>query len=376
MRSRYLLPHLKKDLSQKMVFIGGPRQVGKTSLALMLANLTRKSTAYLNWDFDADRLKIMKNEWPRDQQTLVFDEIHKFKRWRNWIKGNFDHFYPDHHFIVTGSARLDHYRKGGDSLVGRYFLSRLHPFSCAELKLTSRTDVEHLLEFGGFPEPFLKGDTTFWRRWARSRISRIVREDVRDLESVRDLSMIELLVEALPSRVGSPLSIQALREDLQVAHETIEKWIRILENLYICYRIPPFGAPKIRAVKKEKKLYLWDWAAVPDPGARFENFVASHLLKFCNYHEDIFGHKMELRYLRDTDGREIDFVIIKDNVPLFAVEAKSGDRSLSPSIRYFKERTKIGKFYQVHLSNRDWGNPGVEGRVLPLLNFCAAEGLV
>ena len=180
--------------------------------------------------------------------------------------------------------------------------------------------------------------------------------------------MVELLVEALPERVGSPLSVQSLREDLQVAHETVERWLRILERLYVCFRIPPFGAPRIRAVKKEKKLYLWDWSAVPGRGARFENMVASHLLKLCHHVEDTQGHSMELRFIRDTDRREVDFVVIRDNRPLFAVECKSGEKSPSPAIGYFRQRTGIADFYQVHLGERDYLSSGT--RVLPFRTFC------
>ena len=181
--------------------------------------------------------------------------------------------------------------------------------------------------------------------------------------------MIELLVDALPARVGSPLSVRALREDLEVAHDTVERWLTILENLYVCYRLPPFGAPRIRAVKKERKLYLWDWSMVEEPGPRFENLVASHLLKLCHQLEDTEGHRMELRYLRDTDRREVDFVVLRDRKPLFAVEAKSGDRGVSAAARYFKARTAIPRWYQVHLGSKDVVSDGI--RILPFAALCA-----
>ena len=254
-----------------------------------------------------------------------------------------------------GSARLDHYRRGGDSLQGRYHYYRLHPLTLGELTSdSSPADLDALMQFGGFPEPFLAGNTRTWRRWQRERQSRVLYEDLRDLENVREVALVELLAEALPDRVGSPLSIRSLSEDLQVAHETAARWLAILENLFSCFRIPPFGAPRIRAVKKETKLYLWDWSQVPGKGPRFENLVACHLLKYCHLLEDTQGYRMELRFVRDTDRREIDFVVIRDNEPLFAVECKSGEGSPSRAIEYFRQRTPIENFYQVHLGKRDY----------------------
>ena len=224
------------------------------------------------------------------------------------------------------------------------------------------------MQFGGFPEPFLAGDTRTWRRWQRERQSRVLYEDLRDLENVRQVALVELLADALPDRVGSPLSIRSLSEDLQVAHETVARWLAILENLFVCFRIPPFGAPRIRAVKKEAKLYLWDWSQAPDKGPRFENLVACHLLKYCHLLEDTQGYRMELRFIRDTDRREVDFVVIRDNQPLFAVECKSGEGSPSRAIEYFRQRTPIESFYQVHLGERDYVSNGT--RIVPFRTFC------
>jgi hypothetical protein len=232
----------------------------------------------------------------------------------------------------------------------------------------TKTDVEALLRFGGFPEPFLLKDERELRIWQRDRVSRVVRDDLRDLEHVREISLVEHLVELLPSRVGSPLSIKSLREDLEVDHKTVERWLTILENLYLCFRISPFGAPKIRAVKKERKLYLWDWSMTPEGSPRFENFVASQLLKYCHFIEDTEGHAMELRFLRDTDGREVDFVVLKSRKPIFAVECKSGERAVSPGIRYFAERTSIPRFFQVHLGDRHFESGAVT--ILPFRTFC------
>jgi predicted AAA+ superfamily ATPase len=202
-------------------------------------------------------------------------------------------------------------------------------------------------------------------------MDRVVHQDIRDLENVRDLGLLELLAEELPNRVGSPLSVGSLRTLLQVAHETIERWLSILEALFVCFRLPPFGAPRIRAVRKERKLYLFDWSQVPDVGARFENLVAAQLLKYCHFMEDTEGFRMELRYLRDTDKREVDFVVLKDRKPQFAVECKTGQKSVSPAARYFRSRTGIQRFYQVHLGERDFGDAASDVRVLPFLTFCS-----
>jgi uncharacterized protein len=196
----------------------------------------------------------------------------------------------------------------------------------------------------------------------------VVREDLRDLEQVREISLIEHLVDLLPSRVGSPLSIRSLREDLQVDHKTVERWLQILENLYVCFRLSPYGAPRVRAVKKERKLYLWDWSGVEEIGPRFENLVASQLLKYCHWVEDTEGHVMELRYVRDTDRREVDFVVLRNRKPLFAVECKSGEKAIGPAVRYFAERTPIPRFYQVHRGTRHFSTGVVT--VLPFVQLC------
>ena len=367
---RYLRDAIRDDLERKMVFLGGPRQVGKTTLALKLLGASSpRHPAYLNWDDPRARSALLRGELPGGEDLLVLDEIHKFPRWRNLVKGFYDTAGDQTAFLITGSARLDHYRKGGDSLQGRYHHHRLHPFSLRELSGSpSASDLQTLLQFGGFPEPLLAGNARTWRRWQRERLSRVVHDDLRDLENVRQVALVELLVEALPSRVGSPLSIRNLAQDLQVAHATVERWVSILENLYVCFRIPPYGAPHVRAVKKENKLYLWDWSQTPDAGPRFENLVACQLLKYCHHREDTQGHRLELRFLRDTDRREVDFVVIEDGVPAFAVECKAGERAASPAIAYFRERTPIRDFYQVHLGEADKLVGGT--RILPFRVFC------
>lgn len=381
-----------------MVFVGGPRQVGKTTFALsFLQPPSASHPAYLSWDEVRTRQQLLRGELPPDEPLVVLDEIHKFARWRGLLKGWFDTQRDRRRFLVTGSARLDYYRKGGDSLQGRYHYYRLHPLTLPEVDAVgwtaaSRGALDHLLAYGGFPEPFVRGDRRFWRRWQRERRDRVLYEDLRDLERVREVSLLDLLAEALPDRVGSPLSIRQLADALQVAHATVARWLEIFERLYLCFRLspydggaparggaptsgdPPMASPRIRAVKKEQKLYLWDWSLVQDPGPRFENLVASHLLKYCHHLEDTQGLRMELRYIRDTDRREVDFVVLADGVPRFAVEAKLGERPPSRALRYFQQRTRIRRFYQVHTGQADYEKDGI--RVLPFGTFCAVETLV
>lgn len=370
---RYLYKSVCKDIEEKMVFIGGPRQVGKTTFAQgFLSHYHDGHPAYLNWDNAQDRRIIREATWPKNEKRIVLDEIHKFARWRQLIKGHYDKLKNTHQFLVTGSARLDYYRKSGDSLLGRYYYYRLHPFSFPELGFQ---DFDGLFKFGGFPEPYLRQNEGDLRRWHKLRTERIIYSDIRDLERINEISLLQLLAEALPERVGSPLSRKNLAQDLELDFKTIERWITILENVYYCFRVPPFGAPKIRAVKKEQKLYLWDWSEIENEGIRFENFVASHLLKYCHYLEDSEGRKMELRFLRDTDKREVNFVVLENKKPLFAVECKSGEKNVSPHLYYFKERTKIPKFYQIHRGKKNYA---VDDQIslLPFEIFCKEIGLV
>lgn len=373
--TRYLAPYIKKDLKKKMVFLGGARQVGKTTLAQSLIHDYHDGhAAYLNWDSDFDRRKIRARKWPQSEKLIVLDEIHKFSGWRTFVKGLYDTLRNSHSFLITGSARLDHFRRGGDSLLGRYFYYRLHPFSLPELGINT-ANLSALMEFGGFPEPLTTKDVTMLNRWHLSRISRVVRDDVRDLEGVQELNKLELLAEELPRRVGSPLSIKSLAEDMEVDPKTAKNWVAILERLYYCFRIAPFGAPKIRAVKKEQKLYLTDWSQVEDRGARFENLVASQLLKFCHFQEDVLGIKSEVRFVRDRDGREVDFVLLQKGKPLFAVECKLSSQQLSPHIRYFEERTSIPKFYQVSLEGEE-RQISDEISIVPFQRFCRYTDMI
>ena len=371
---RYVVDSVRADLRDKMVFLGGPRQVGKTTLALSLIKGADEShPAYLSWDSAASRKLLLDGGLPTGQPLILLDEIHKYKQWRNLVKGFYDSYKSHRQFLITGSARLDLYRRGGDSLQGRYHYYRLHPLSLHELnRRPQRSDLDALLQYGGFPEPFLKHNARHWKRWQRERLSRVIQEDLISLEQVREVSQLQLLADLLPARVGSVLSIANLRQDLSVAFETADRWVGIFENLYYCYRIMPYGLPQLRAVKKERKLYLWDWSLCPNEAARFENLVASHLLKYCHFLEDTEGDDMSLRFLRDSNGRELDFVVLKNGKPEFAVECKSGDRVLSRNIAYFSQRTPIPRFYQVHLRAEGEDSEWLEGkaRIMPFVRLC------
>jgi len=384
-RSRYLEPVVRADLDGKMVLLGGPRQVGKTTLARRVLEAW-DSGVYLSWDNREDRRDIRAARWPGGSALVVLDELHKWRGWKSWLKGEFDKHRERLRFLVTGSARLDLYRRGGDSLQGRYHYHRLHPFSYAEvaprrvpnvvspgreLDLPSGGDqdlVESLLQYGGFPEPFLADSPRTLRRWQKERLDRFFREDVRDLEPVRDLSTFQLLADLLPDRVGSLLSLNALREDLEVSHRALTHWMDVLETMYHVFRVRPFAGPRSRLLGKMPKAYLWDSSLVPVRAARFENLVASHLLKLCHFLEDTEGHATELRYLRDREGREVDFLVMAGRKPWFLVEAKVSETRVDPAVVLFKERLGVPWAYQVTLEGgRDFVQDGV--RVVPASRF-------
>ncbi|MFY9342308.1 MAG: AAA family ATPase [Planctomycetota bacterium] len=361
MDHRYLTPQVRADLQHKMVFVAGPRQVGKTTLAMSLPGA---ADGYRNWDATDHRSALLAGDLPTSE-LWVLDEIHKYHRWRNWLKGLWDTRRKGQRILVTGSARLDLYRRGGDSLQGRYHLLRLHPLSYAELGMTTPAELAQLAKLGGFPEPFFRGSEREARRWSREYRSRLVRDEVVDLERVDDLGSLELLMHRLPDLVGSLLSINALREDLQVAHKTLTRWLGILERFYAIFRVAPLGAPRIRAIKKSSKHYHLDWSVVPNPAARFENVVGAHLLKWVHWQEDVEGRDLELRYFRDTDGREVDFVVVEGRKPVLLVECKLGDGDVDPNLRYLRAKFPAADAWQVSLEGtRDSVTP--EGiRVAP-----------
>ena len=364
MKARYLEPSIREDVNEKMVFLGGPRQVGKTTLARITASQF-KSLTYLNWDSRPHRKTIMNTQWSPDTEVLVFDELHKYRRWKNLIKGIWDTRSPGQKIIVTGSSRLDIYRRGGDSLQGRYHYYRLHPFSLKELSTPSgstpafpnqppalefaqpSSDVAHLLKFGGFPEPCLSGSERTLKRWQRQRFERVFREDIRDVEPLRSLSEVELLGSMLPERVASPLSFTSLATDIEVSPKTIKAWIELLCRNYYIFRVPPYHRRLQRALKKEAKYYLWDWSEVANDGARFENLVASHLLKFCHYFQDVFGLAVDMFYLRDMEKREADFLLTWEKTPWLIVECKLTAGGSLTTLNYFADRLAVSQRFQV-----------------------------
>ncbi len=363
LKERYLTPFIVKDLNDKMVFVGGPRQVGKTTLCRKLIATHFKNHAYFNWDNRADRKAVAASSWPGDAELLIFDELHKFRQWKSFIKGEYDKLKETYKFLVTGSARLDIYRRGGDSLQGRYHYYRLHPFTLAEAEGISNKITVHgklimgkdfyketldkLDTFGGFPEPFIKQSLRHLRRWHNEKIERMFREDILDVRIIRDISNMKLLSDILPSKVGSLLSLNSIREDIEVSFRAVSSWMEILEAFYYIFRIYPFSGKKIRALKKEPKLYLWDWSEVEDESARFENLIASHLLKLVHFKTDYEGYRAELYFLRDVDKREVDFLVTINGKPWFAVEVKLNETGLSPHLIYFKERLSIPYIYQI-----------------------------
>lgn len=347
-----------------MVFIGGPRQVGKTTLAL---SLLKDKGRYFNWDIPGHREKILKRELPAQPGLIIFDEIHKYRFWRNYLKGIYDEAKDRYQILVTGSARLDYYRYGGDSLQGRYHYLRLHPFTVAEIGQAKA--LEDLLEYGGFPEPFLLRDKNEAKRWSLEYRQRFIREEITSLERVQDLGNLELLMLRLPELVGSPLSINALREDLQLNHKTVANWLDILERLYAIFRLSPFGAAKIKAVKKEQKHYHHDWTLVTDIGNRFENLMAAHLLKWTHYVYDTQGRDVELRYFRDVTKREVDFVVLENRKPTHFIEAKVSDAPINPALIYLKERFPQSQAMQLSLNGTKDYLSKEDIRVCPAVNF-------
>jgi predicted AAA+ superfamily ATPase len=346
---RAITPWVTKDLSKKMVFIGGPRQCGKTTLAQQLMK-NYKRTVYFNWDDDIQRNEILQRQWLPEDQLLVFDELHKLKKWKSWIKGIYDTQKSLHQFLVTGSARLDVYRRGGDSLLGRYHYWRLHPFTLSEIPagISQKEAYSRLLRVGGFPEPFMSGDETQARRWRKERLDRVVRDDIRDLESVRDIKTLELLVSLLRNRVGGPVVVKNLAEDLQVSQPTVKQWLEVLERMYLIFLVYPYSENLPRAILKPPKIYFFDNADVQgDVGAQFENLVATHLLKSLHFLEDRDGYRYELRYIGDKEGREVDFVLLKEKKIVELIEAKWSDRTVSHSLQYYSKKLKAPMASQI-----------------------------
>lgn len=346
---RYLEPHILQDLSKKMVFLTGPRQCGKTTLSQSILNKF-KDGLYLNWDDPDHRKLILKRNWSDENRFIVLDEIHKMKNWKNFIKGTYDTQKEQHQFLITGSARLNVFRRGGDSLLGRYHLWHLHPFTLSEYagSFSLKEAYTRLMTVGGFPEPFLDNDDRAARRWRFERLEKVIKEDVRELEQIKNIQSMEMLVDLLRTRVGSPVVFSNLAEDLQVSPVTVKAWVEILESMYVIFQVKPFTHKLSRAIQKPPKIYFYDNADVEgDEGAMFENLVASHLLKMLQYAQDYTGHQFKLSYVRDKEKHEVDFVILKDNNAIELIEAKLSDKSPSKHLSYFAEKIGVKKALQI-----------------------------
>jgi hypothetical protein len=360
---RRVTSELRDDLAKKMVFLSGPRRCGKTTIVKALTK-ERRGT-YLSWDDATHRRAIQRAELDLDAPLWAFDELHKYRRWRGFLKGLYDTHHEAHEILVTGSARLELYGRGGDSLQGRYFAHHLHPLTgseiarralvpLAELPELPREPIggdvlDALLVLGGFPEPFLSGSAKEASRWRLGYAARLVHEDIRDLERIRELERVELLYDRLGAVAGAVLSINSLREDLEVAFETVRSWIAVLERLDAVFRVPPFGPPRIKTVKKEQKLYFWDWPRADAEGARFENLIALHLLRLVHWARDVEGEKLELRYFRTRMGHEVDFVLLRTGKPWLAIECKLTEQPFDSGLRYLLERVHVPFAFQVHL---------------------------
>lgn len=323
---RLLSEYIRRDLDQKIVLLSGPRQVGKTTLALSLS----AEATYLNYDVIEHRKIISQASWSRQTELLILDELHKMPNWKRFLKGIYDLQLaakaPKQKILVTGSARLDIVRKMGDSLAGRHFSYTLNPLSIRELAQIEADPLQTLLNYSGFPEPCIKKDKRFYRRWQTSHIDVILRQDLIDLEQVRNITQIELLVELLRDRVGSPCSYTSLAEELQTSPATIKNWISLLERLYVIFKVIPYHRNVARSLLKTPKYYFYDLGRVPDSGgARFENLVALCLLSEVDFARDIEGRRCGIFYLRDRDGHEIDFLIAEDKLPVLILEAKLSD---------------------------------------------------
>lgn len=370
---RYLLDDLAAHYRdhRQMVFLSGPRQVGKTTLARTLGEQFSPSH-YFNWDDPAHRELILKGQeaiarhagLDRLQTHLplcVFDELHKYRHWRNFLKGFFDQYENNSRILVTGSASLATFKKGGDSLMGRYFPYTLHPVSVAEctksnpldsvLRKPSQIDDDKwnaLWRFGGFPEPFLKAEQRFYNRWRKLRTEQLFREDLRDLTRIQELGQVEFLAELLRQHAGQLTTYAYLAKTVRVSMDTVRRWISTLEALYYCFTVKPWHRNVARALRKEPKYFLWDWSQVESPGARAENLVASALLKAVHWWTESGLGDFDLHFVRDKQKREVDFLVSRDQQPWFLVEVKSsGGAELSDSLRYFQKQTKAAHAFQV-----------------------------
>jgi len=361
-------PYIKiwQDIAadKSMIFLAGPRQAGKTTLAQIISDSFTNSL-YFNWDIAEHRTDFMRDPLffekieLRDSSTplIVLDEIHKYKDWKNYLKGVYDQFHDKYQFLISGSGRLDLYQKGGDSLAGRYFLFHLWPFTISELGKSNRQidqflknplqiEMENteelkgiwsgLSELSGFPESYLSGKKTTYRRWSNIYSQQLIREDIRDLTGLKSVLDMETLYYLLPSRIGSPISAASLARDLKVSYNSIQSWLSAFERFFLCFSIGPWTQKIARAIQKERKVYLWDTPRIKEPAARFENMVALGLYRAVTAWNDMGYGRFSLHFIKNKEQQEVDFLIANDGEPIVLVEAKLSDTEPSQALRKFQ----------------------------------------
>jgi uncharacterized protein len=358
---------------RQMVFLSGPRQTGKTTLSQACV-VDQYPYQYLNWDNIVHRELILKGIEAIYQQfqpdvlmasnkipVIIFDEIHKYKNWKTMLKGYFDTIQDRCKIIVTGSAKLNVYRRGGDSMMGRYFSYRIHPLSVAEIMGRENFDSEiglpkeipkqawqNLLTFGGFPEPYLNANSRFYQRWITLKQEQFFQEDLRDLSKIHDLAQLSLLSQLLSQQVSSTVKYSELAKKVRVSEPTIRRWISTLNSLYFCFSISPWSNNVTRSLLKEPKVYLWDWSVIEEQGAKIENLVACHLQKAIHFWTDIGLGNYDLYYLRDKEQHEVDFLVTKNKRPWLMVEVKSSDNHrISSNITHFNKQLAVTHVLQV-----------------------------
>ncbi len=334
---RSIANHLLEYSAKKIILLSGPRQVGKTTLAKSLMS----DSSYYNYDIKDNAHVFLKNEWNKDTKLVIFDELHKMKNWKLWLKGHFDNQHlKKQAILVTGSARLDVSKKMGDSLAGRFFSYRLNPLDLKELKKfdTTENNYKKLIAISGFPEPFYNGTERFYGQWKRTHSDLILRQDLMSVEHIKDIDSIEILIQLLSERVGSTISVNALAEDLQKDEKTVKKWIRSLENLFIIFRVNPYSKNISKAIKKAGKYYFYDTARVRgDESQKLENLVALSLKKEMDFQQDVEGRDYALQFAKLRDHKELDFLILKDNKPNCLIEVKLSDNTVSKNFKAFEK---------------------------------------
>lgn len=342
-----------KDLKKKMVFLIGPRQVGKTWLAKEISKQYEHPT-YLNYDSMPDRKIIENEQWLINTDLLILDEIHKMKNWKTYLKGIFDNRPDGLHILVTGSARMDIFRQSGDTLAGRFFIHHLLPVSYKESSVDKNFTLDYFIERGGFPEPLLADDNIGAERWRTFYTDSLIRDEILDYERIQELNTMKLLMQLLRTKIASPISYKSIADDLDVAPNTIKKYIGILESLYIIFRITPFSKNIARSLKKEPKIYFYDTGLVKgDLGIKFENFLAVSLLKDIYNIRDTTGRLIELHYLRTKEKKEVDFCIVEENSPTLIIEAKSSSDNVGKNLVYFHEKFQIPAKQIVHYLRKE-----------------------